>query len=244
MGNSDVPLQQLSQCVLTTEQIRAVDRRAMEKYGMHSLVLMENAGLGCVSWLRARFESPPDGKRPRTVILCGAGNNGGDGLVIARHLRAWGWPCELFVLGSLDKLSTDAQANAKILLADSNNELHWSTDKRTSQHLSQEIARAELLIDAMLGTGATGNPRAPLDHWIHLANASSAMRVAVDIPTGVDATTGSRGTPSFLADATLTFVAFKPAMAKVETSSAFGEITVLPIGIPVALIKELVTSDQ
>lgn len=219
--------------VLPTAAIRDIDRRAIEEFSMNSLVLMENAAGNCVNWLRQRYPN-----RLNTVVLCGVGNNGGDGIVIARHLRAYGWNCDCFVLGSLDKLSADARSNAQILARPGSG--LQLVDSSSFTAALQPIADAELIIDALLGTGATGNPRPPMSNWIEAANKTQADRIAIDIPTGINADTGEIGTPYFHADATLTFVALKPAMVSPTTAALFGDIEVLPIGIPEQLINELV----
>ncbi len=242
MGNPSSPLEQLSGCVLSTEQIRQVDRRAIEVYGMHSLVLMENAALGCVAWIRGRIGMPVSGQNyPKTVILCGAGNNGGDGLVMARHLRTLGWQCDVFALGPVEKLSDDARVNAQILMTGNAGGVVWCPGEGADEQVHAALAEAELIIDAMLGTGSQSAPRPPFDDWIQHANRSAGFRLAIDIPTGVDAMTGERVAAAFAADATLTFVARKAAMANPQTKSFFGQVSVIPIGIPLQLIDELLS---
>ncbi len=230
---------QLSERILTVEQIREVDRVAIERYRMNSLVLMENAATGCVKWLENRF---PDGGK--AVILCGRGNNGGDGLAIARHLRVLGWTCWVAVLGPIEKMSGDARANLEILIAGGGrNLILWDEERQDSSQqlqLKQWIGSADVILDAMLGTGASGEPKAPLDSWIRLANQAAAQRVAIDIPTGWDARTGELSMNTFKADATLTFVARKPAMVLPSSTELLGEIVVLPIGISEEQIEELV----
>ncbi len=225
------PWEILRKHVLSTAQIRDVDRRAVEHFGMNSLVLMENAAVNCCKWLVERF---PNG--PKTVILCGSGNNGGDGVVITRQLRSVGWPIECFVLGPMEKLSHDNRANCLILLASENSGL---TIVRSDQveKVVEAISGAEMIIDAMLGTGANGAPRSPMCEWIQAANKTNATRIAIDVPTGVDGETGRVSSVQFNADYTLTFVARKPAMASSEKK--FGQIEVLPIGICEAQIEEL-----
>lgn len=234
-GKSLTACEQLSNRVLTIEQTRGVDRRAMEKYHMHSLVLMENAGLGCVQWLQRKFY----GSRPKTVVLCGNGNNGGDGLVIARHLRVSGWPCEVVVCGPMERLSSDALANSKILAEQDAHGIRWY-DESDAVWLAGQLKQAELIVDAVLGTGATGAPRAPYDQWIQAANRSEGLRVAIDIPTGVDAETGAMAEPAFSPHATLTFVARKPAMVRGDAKRVFGDLQVVPIGLPDMFLRRLV----
>lgn len=235
--SSDTPWERLKRKVLTTSEVRRVDQRAVEQYKMHSLVLMENAGIGCAQWLIDRFRIPP-----KCLILCGRGNNGGDGLVIARQLQVAGWSCDALQLGPVAKMSPDASANWQILTAESNQGMwEWSDDKAQSIPLDRLFSQAELIVDAMLGTGAKGNPREPLKSWIERANQSRAYRVAIDVPTGLDADSGKVGEPTFRADSTLTFVALKPAFLMQPALACIGDVTVLPIGIPNTLVESLLT---
>jgi len=241
MPRTSTAWKQLADRILSVAQIREVDRVAVERFRMNSLVLMENAALGCVKWLESRF---PDGGN--AVILCGRGNNGGDGLVIARHLRVLGWTCRVAVVGPAEKMSADARANLEILIAGGSRDLlQWHEGQQDSSQqskLEQWLASATVIIDAMLGTGASGEPKAPFGNWIRLANQASTQRVAIDIPTGWDATTGELSENTFKADATLTFVARKPAMGLPAAAKLLGEIVVLPIGIPESQIEELLAS--
>lgn len=228
--------QQLKAGALSVETIRQVDRTAIERFGMHSLVLMENAALGCARWLTERYVAP------RTQVMCGRGNNGGDGLAIARHLRLAGWPCHVIQLGPIDQLSSDARANWNILTAKQvTDSTVWEQGRETlpSDSVAKQLSQAELIVDALLGSGAQGNPRQPMDSWIELANCSPAQRIAIDIPSGLDATTGQPAPTTFQAHATLTFVARKVGFAAPEAQPYLGHVEVLPIGIPVELIEEL-----
>ncbi|MCA9195589.1 MAG: NAD(P)H-hydrate epimerase [Planctomycetales bacterium] len=221
--------------VMSTAQIREVDRRAVEQYQMHSLVLMENAALGCVHWLRKRL-----GRPFKAVILCGAGNNGGDGLAIARHLQVWGAKCRVYLPRSLERMSSDAHANWQIL---KHSNPHICDTSQSPDSLRADLADADLILDAMLGTGAAGDPREPFASWIAMANVTQGLRVAIDIPTGVNAETGEAGKPHFHAHATLTFVALKPGMVSEKATQLFGELVVLPIGIPAGLIESLLAGE-
>ncbi len=221
----------LKKSFLSTEQVREIDRLAVQEYGMHSLVLMENAAIGCVHWLLQKFSEPQP-----TAILCGRGNNGGDGLAIARHLVNCGWPCRVILCGPLNGLSADAAANLEILTIGNGHSVEV-VEGQAKPNFNFESHGPSVILDAMLGTGAKGNPRPPFDGWIRAANASAAFRVAIDVPTGVDAETGERGTPYFQAQATLTFVARKAGMQLNDPAPTFGEITVLPIGVPAQLME-------
>ena len=115
----------------------------------------------------------------------------------------------------------------------------WDGDPRG---LYAAVNSADVIVDAMLGTGAAGDPRPPFDEWIHCANKSNAFRLAIDIPSGICAETGRAGNPAFRADATLTFVARKPAMELAASRVHFGEIEVLGIGVPEGLLQRTLTA--
>lgn len=227
--------QQLRTRTLSVERVRAVDAMAIDKYGMPSLVLMENAALGCVDWLCKKFPSPQP-----TTLLCGRGNNGGDGLAIARHLINHGWPCSVIQLGPIGELSADARANFRILTIGHGLAI-YVTEEPLKSEMKQSLRNSTVIIDALLGTGSRGAPRAPIDDWIDRANRCTAFRTAIDLPTGIDAETGQAAGVSFYADATLTFVAKKPAMNHPHAESIFGEIEVLPIGIPAQMMLEILS---
>lgn len=236
--------QALQQSSLSIAQVREVDRVAIEEYGMNSLVLMENAASGCVSWLRHKFSSSsPASSAPSATILCGRGNNGGDGLVIARHLTFWGWHCQVIQLGPLEQLSADARHNYLLLT-----ERHGLTVPISQAGLTvpqrQQLQQSTVVIDAMLGTGAGGAPRPPLDDWITAANGSSAFRVAIDLPTGIDADSGAQPGLAFRPHATLTFVALKKSMSAAASRPLFGDIHVLPIGIPAQLALQVLAKPE
>ncbi len=231
-------LQMLQQSTMSVEQVRRVDQIAVQQFHMHPLVLMENAGLGCTRWLTEHFRIAP-----HVLILCGKGNNGGDGLVIARHLQLAGWSVQVLLLGPTSSLSADACANWNSLHAAGSDGLWvWEPSAPHSIPLESLFLQADVIIDAMLGTGAAGDPAWPLNDWIQRANSVSAYRVAIDIPTGLNAETGQLGTPTFKADSTLTFVALKPAFRFDSTRDHVGNIQVIPIGIPLGLVKQLLSN--
>ena len=263
-NNPQTPWQRLSAMTLPVATIRQVDQTAMDQYHMHSLVLMENAARSCVDWLVQRFpidapvpmETPVPVDTPRAqpfriAILCGRGNNGGDGLAMARHLRLRGCQCQVLVAGPVHALSPDARANWQVLTARNQQDCFLVNDPVTSGsgksaaksvNWSSMISQADVIIDAMVGSGASGPPRPPFDDWIRVANASAGARIAIDIPTGVDGQSGAVAVNAFQAQATLTFVARKPGLDADEARSHVGEVAVMPIGIPNDMIEELLVS--
>lgn len=239
---------QLRSRTLSVAAVRDIDRRAVEDFNMHSLVLMENAAISCVRWLTERHASQTQPSLGRVVLLCGRGNNGGDGLAMARHLRLLGWPCSVLVAGPIHALSPDSRANWQVLTARGQNDCYVLNDPSSSGSgknpaltcdWQRIISDADLIIDAMVGSGASGPPRPPFDHWIRVANAAKGTRVAIDIPTGIDGQTGAVSKNAFQASATLTFVARKPGLDQPEAKAHVGEVAVMSIGIPVEMIEEL-----
>lgn len=219
--------------VLTVAQIRQVDAIAVLDFGMNSLVLMENAGRGCADFIGSRLN-----RSSGVVVLCGPGNNGGDGLVIARHLHAMGHRVRLWMVAERGKLSQDADANLRIVEL-TKISVTWIGDRLSTAELEKawiqlrsDCESSLVVIDALLGTGATGKPRALMADVLRLVNAASVQRVAIDIPTGLDAETGEPSDPTFQADTTLTFVAKKPGFAESSAAAFLGEVRVLPIGVP------------
>jgi NAD(P)H-hydrate epimerase len=187
--------------VLTRDEVRRVDRYAIETLGISGLVLMENAARGCADVLTRLDLSGP------VLILCGRGNNGGDGYALARHLAVRGCEATVAEFFPPDALSADAAANRRWAVA-----CGAACCTLTAAELAAAMDRARWIVDALLGTGAAGDPRPPLAAVIEAANNADARRLAVDIPSGLDADTGACGTPTFVADHTCTFVAKKPGM--------------------------------
>lgn len=223
--------------VLNRRQVREVDRRAIEDLKMPGLVLMENAGRGCCDVLQML------GVRGPVLVVCGKGNNGGDGFVIARHLDNLGVAVDVALLCSADELRGDAAANFR-WLTETNANIFTLDSHEFSNHLSLTVNRAEWIIDALLGTGASGTPRPPYDEVIRQLNASTARRLAVDIPSGLNCDSGEVGEPTFNADRTCTFVAVKPGMLPDEAQKLIGIIHVLPIGVPNHVITEAARIDR
>lgn len=218
---------------LTVAQIRQVDAIAIRDFGMHSLVLMENAGRGCADFIDVRLI-----RSSNIVVLCGPGNNGGDGLVIARHLHAQGHRVQLWMVAEQKKLSHDAEANLKIVqhtkicVSWIGGWLSTPDRERALHQLRFDCQNSQMVVDALLGTGATGQPRPLMSEVLRIANQTPIQRLAIDIPTGLDAETGQPSDPTFLAQYTLTFVARKPGFSESCAVPYLGAVHVLPIGVP------------
>jgi NAD(P)H-hydrate epimerase len=217
---------------LSRAEVREVDRRAIEEFGMSGLVLMENAGRGCASVMCVL------GCRGPVAVVCGRGNNAGDGFVIARHLDIRGIALQVILLGPPDELRGDAAANHAILAKSNVPILDLSQQFEADQFMA-ELGRAEWIVDALLGTGATGAPRPPLDNAIRLMNEAQAKRLAVDLPSGLDCDTGIPAEPTFRADHTCTFVATKIGFSNPAAKQYLGQVHVLDIGAPRLLLEAI-----
>lgn len=206
---------------LTRDQVREIDRRAIDEYGVPSIVLMENAGGGTAEILmRLNSEKQP------VLIACGKGNNGGDGLVIARHLDIHGWPVAIHLAASPAELRGDAAVNYEIV-------------RRSG------IAMTDLpnsfrgwIVDALFGTGLSGPIGEPLDRTVEWINANIAQVLAVDLPSGLDCDTGIPLGPTVRADHTVTFVAIKAGFDNPAAQQWLGRVHVANIGAPRSLLSK------
>jgi NAD(P)H-hydrate epimerase len=195
----------------------ALDEWAIGHRGIPSLDLMELAGAGL-----ARVVASHAGGG-EIAIVCGKGNNGGDGLVAARHLREDGHPVRVLLLAPPEELSGDARTNIGRLDADA-----------CTPFTIDGLKGASVIVDAILGTGSTGAPRGPAAAAIAAVNrgASDAAVVACDVPSGVDASTGEVAGDAVTAQATVTFHAGKPGLWIAPGKTHSGRVTVIDIGIP------------
>ncbi|MFN3153425.1 NAD(P)H-hydrate epimerase [Bremerella sp.] len=217
--------------LLTREQSRAVDVLAAEKYHIPGVILMENAGRGSAELLLAR--------QPKQVLICcGPGNNGGDGYVIARHLDLAGVPVKVALLCPRDRIQGDALINFTIIEAAGIEILDFA-DEPLCPSFEEQLDQADWVIDAMLGTGVTSPPREPIASAIHQINASAAQVMAIDIPSGLDCDEGEPNEPTIVADFTATFVTSKPGYAKPSAEPYLGEVHIVDIGTPRALLREV-----
>jgi NAD(P)H-hydrate epimerase len=219
---------------LSRAEVREVDRRAIEAYGMSGLVLMENAGRGCVDVLMSL------GCRGPVAVVCGKGNNAGDGFVISRHLETRGVAVKVLLCAPAADLRGDAAANYAVIAKVGLPIVDLSGASAFGELLTSELAGSEWIVDALLGTGASGPPRPPLDEAIRILNASPAQRLAVDLPSGLDCDTGIPGEPTFRADHTCTFVAPKLGFANPQAAAYLGRVQVVDIGVPRRVIAKVV----
>lgn len=217
---------------LTRIWARKIDQLAIEEYGMTGLVLMENAGRGCADLLeRLRIAG-------RVVICCGKGNNAGDGFVMARHLDARGVSTKVLAWCDPRDLRGDASANYEIA-RHAGLPIIECPGRSESEWIRRELQDADWIVDALLGTGAEGAPRAPLDSVIDVLNAQAARKFAVDLPSGLDCDTGQPSRHTFRADHTATFVAPKVGFCNESAKPYLGMVYVVDVGVPGKLLREV-----
>lgn len=222
--------------ILTAAQMREVDRLTSEKHGVPSLTLMENAGTAVVRFLADQF---PDLASKRVTILCGKGNNGGDGLVVARVLLERGVRPTVVLLASPEALRGDARANYDAL-----SRLGFSPQvvERAEEwtSLRPTLVASEILVDAILGTGLTGPVEGFYGDVIRDCNVlfAKATVVAVDIPSGLPSDAAEPLGDAIRADYTVTFTAPKLGLIFPPNSERAGRLVVAPIGSPESLVEE------
>ncbi len=228
----------MTQIVLTRAQSRRVDQLAIEHYGISGLVLMENAGRGVADRLCALLtetvESPATPPSP-VVICCGKGNNAGDGFVIARHLDLRGIGVRVLLWADPNELTGDAAVNCCILQK-TKVPIEVFGPEHDADRLAGHLDGASWIVDALLGTGACGEPRPPLDAVIRQLNASGTPILAVDLPSGLDCDTGEATDATVRATVTCTFVAAKPGLLMPAADPHTGTVHVLDIGAPEKLV--------
>ncbi|MEK6644840.1 MAG: NAD(P)H-hydrate epimerase [Planctomycetota bacterium] len=211
---------------LTRAQVREVDRRAIEEYGIPGIVLMENAGRGAAEIIQGRV--PKGGS---VAIVCGRGNNGGDGFVIARHLVNDGVTVHLLLTCESAQLSGDAATNYGI------------AERMRIPVLRSDwvdtLQSADVVVDALLGTGFCGNVRPPLDAVIAAINAARGRIIAIDVPSGLDCDTGKPCNATVRAAETITFVARKTGFDAPGATAFTGAVHVFGIGAPREIVESI-----
>ncbi|OGF57687.1 MAG: hypothetical protein A2Z21_05410 [Candidatus Fraserbacteria bacterium RBG_16_55_9] len=217
--------------ILTGQQMKDFDTQAIQKYAIPSLILMENAGRGISQVLHDRIENLSD---CRILIIAGKGNNGGDGLCVARHLMSMGVTVEVFIAGSPDQLSPETQTQAEILKR-AECKIQYLMQQRALSTLKASLQRADIVIDALLGIGVKGPVRELLQPIIEQINQCDAFVVAADLPSGVDADTGHVGNIAVEADLTVTLEYPKLGLLLYPGRGYAGEIVATPIGYPATL---------
>lgn len=212
--------------VLTTPQMVEVDRLMIEEYQILLIQMMENAGRNLAELTKRQLGGQVAGRS--IAILCGAGNNGGGGLAAARHLHNWG--AEVSV-----KLAFD-QTRLKEIPA---HQWHILEAMGLTSNEEPDLGKADLIIDALIGYGLTGDPRQPVAGWIDRANDAGSPILALDAPSGLDTTSGVPGKPCIRAAATLTLALPKTGLLTAQAQSVVGDLYLADISVPPELYSRL-----
>src|ERR1700678_1758375 len=221
--------------ILTAEEMGATDRKTAEEFAVPVEALMERAGGAVAAFCLRRYPAAV-----RVVVLCGKGNNGGDGLVAARMLAAAGKTAQVLLLGSADELKGEALGALKRLREEASAAVvHEVVDEAQLEGIRDAVGDAELLIDALVGTGFKPPLRGLAVAFREMVQALDVPVVAVDLPSGWDADSiEQENAEAFRADAVVTFTA--PKMAHVFgqlTAKVFDPVVVAEIGSPVAAVQ-------
>lgn len=227
--------------VLTVSEMREVDRLTSERFGISQPTLMENAGGAVARFIAAHF-APIDDRR--IVVLCGKGNNGGDGFVAARLLREMGADPTVLLFGDPSELRGEAAASYQQLRKATNGQASIVRDAGSWESARESVLRARIIVDALLGTGLRGAVEGVLARCVDHVNQHDALTrvVAVDIPSGVSGDTGATG-PAIVSDYTVTFTAPKIGMLGASASPFVGRLHVRRIGSPAELVEEIAKSN-
>lgn len=220
--------------LVSAEEMRALDRFAIEKSGIPGLVLMENAGRGVLCVLNRCF---PRWKTYKIGVLCGKGNNGGDGFVVARYLREQGVSVEVFLAASPEEVSGDAKLSMEIFLRGGGG-ITYLGSRGISLDTHISWSSFDLLVDALLGTGLKSEVRDPMASIIEQVNQSNVPVLSVDIPSGLCSDTGRALGVAVRAEVTVTFGLPKLGHFLYPGRELSGKLFVIDIGIPARASEE------
>lgn len=210
---------------LTTAQMVEVDRLMVEAYGISLEQMMENAGRNLAELARQLLGGQVANRS--ITVLCGAGNNGGGGMVAVRHLHNWGAQVHVVLASDPNKLKDVPARQWSILQAMQLNRVEF------------DFESSVLILDALLGYGSQGDPRPPIKAWIERANASGIPILSLDSPSGLDTTTGKPGQPCIRAEATMTLALPKTGLLALQAREFVGKLYVADISVPPELYQRI-----
>lgn len=205
---------------VTAEEMKAIDSETIEAYGISVISLMENAGVATALLCKVMLGNVLRGRR--IACLIGKGNNGGDGLVASRHLRNWGADITVILCSARDELGDVCSSQLASVEAMGAPVLGPAADLRPY----------DLLVDALLGYNSRGNPREPMATLIRRANDSRVPILAVDLPSGLDPTSGTANDPCIAAKATITLALPKTGFLNPSSRKLVGDLYLGDVSIP------------
>jgi NAD(P)H-hydrate epimerase len=221
--------------IATAQQIKNIDRRAIKEFGIPGPVLMENAATAVMTEMERFFDGLAG---VRVGIICGKGNNGGDGLALARRLSIRGVAVRVALLASFSAVSGEAKVNLSILRKTD----VQITQNASARSLSDIIAWSDIVVDAMLGVGLSSPLKGLFLQAVDMINSAGKPVVTIDIPTGINADTGAIMGAAIMADLTVTMALLKRGLVLLPGAKYAGEVRVADIGIPTEVVdKEKIT---
>src|SRR5712691_8776740 len=221
--------------VLNSAQMREADRRTIEEIGISSLVLMENAGRQVVAAMEAMYTDIGD---RQVAVLCGRGNNGGDGLVVARTLLQRGVDVAVFLIGTVSDVRGDARINLEVLSRLGLTAVEIADSQAWELHFS-EVTDCTLIVDAIFGTGLNAPLSGLIETVVADVNASGIPVVAIDLPSGLSADSAEPIGDSIEAAMTVTLAAPKLPLVLPPAETRAGDIVIADIGIPADVLDSL-----
>lgn len=220
--------------VVTAKEMQNIDRKAIKKYNIPGVVLMENAGIRVVEVLEELYDDLIDKK---IAVFAGKGNNGGDGFVVARHLTNKGINTKVFLLTSRSKVSGDAKLNLNIILK-MGIDIEELSDKKDIRRLRSKIDSFDIIVDAILGTGLISEVKGYYKNIISMINEFQKKVISIDIPSGLSSDTGEILGEHIKSDITVTFGLPKRGHLLYPSAKSVGELRVVDISIPKNIIDE------
>lgn len=210
---------------VTREEMIEVDRAMMDDFGIDLMIMMENAGKSLAIQVRRMLAGTVAGKK--IAILVGKGNNGGGGLVAGRHLQNWGANAHI-ILGSREEFKNEPKRQLEI-------------NKRLGLEIAHEtdLQTYDLIIDSLIGYNLKGDPKEPIASLVKSANSSNRPILSLDIPSGLDSSSGHAHNPCIQATVTLTLALPKTGLMKVGAKKYVGELYLADISIPKQIYEKL-----
>lgn len=214
---------------LSSKDVKEIDKYCIEKLGIPEIVLMENAALKVVKNI--------NDKRKKVVIICGTGNNGGDGLAVGRHLLCSDKQVVFFIVGSKDKMSKACDTHYKIL-NNLNANIIFVERNEDLIKLENVLQSCDLIIDSIFGIGLSREVKGIYRKVIEIINNASKYVLAIDVPSGLDANTGELFGCSVKANKTVTFIGEKHGFSSSKAKQYLGEVIVEQISVPKFVVEK------
>lgn len=220
--------------VVDRETAERLDHLAMSEYGVPGMILMENAGLRIAEQIALRFH---DKGKTKVIIVSGRGNNGGDGFVVARHLHNKGFDVRLWHMAEGERYINESKINLDILRHQKLSS-HSLLLEKDLPLLERDLSEAQVVVDGLFGIGLNREVTGLHKKVVELMNSAQGFKVAIDIPSGLDANTGMPLGCCFRADLTLSLGCMKKGLLQKRAAYFLGEVKVLDISIPKELYED------